>query len=112
MSPLAAEVEGRTIGARLFLPSSPPGLHWSADPAFGFDVVRGDTADVGSVLVSWFADGRGLTTPPNGNVPMAAGADPHGVPRNHGPAADQAAHWLRTGDLLDTRRGPCVVPPH
>ena len=108
---ITAEVEGRTIGARLVSPSAPPGLHWSVDPTFGFETVDGDTPDVGSVLVNWFSDGTGLHTPPNGNRPMADGDDPHEAPRRHGPAVDMAAHWLRTGDLIDTcGPGACIIP--
>jgi hypothetical protein len=42
---------------------------------------------------------------------MAAGSDPHGEPRKYGPATDQVAHWLRTGELLDVcGPDPCVIP--
>jgi hypothetical protein len=93
------------------MPAAPPGLHWSVDPTFGLVPTDGDTADVGSVLVYWFSEGRGLGTPPNGNVPMTAGQDPHGHPRGYGPAVDQVAHWLRTGGLLDVcGAAACAIP--
>jgi hypothetical protein len=42
---------------------------------------------------------------------MEDGDDPHEAPRRHGPAVDMAAHWLRTGDLVDTcGAGACVIP--
>ena len=108
---VAAEVEGRTIGARFKTPALAPGRHWAADPTFGFNPVSGDEAGIGSVLVYWYAEGRGLATPPNGNLPDGAGSDPHGVPRSYGPATDQVAHFLLTGDLIDVCAGaPCVVP--
>ncbi|MBA2280448.1 MAG: hypothetical protein H0W25_04310 [Acidimicrobiia bacterium] len=98
---VAAEVEARTIGARLVAPATPPGLHWSVDPGFGLDPIEGDAPAAGSVLVYWYTTDRGLGTPPNGNVPMTAGSDPHGDPRKLDAATDQVAHWLRTGDPVD-----------
>jgi hypothetical protein len=107
----AAEVEGRTIGARLSIPSAPAGLHWSVDPAFGFSTVDGDLADVGSVLVYWYTADADLGTPPNGNLPMAKGSDPHEDPRRYDPASNQVAHWYRTGDFIDVcGASACVIP--
>jgi hypothetical protein len=108
---IAAEVEGRTIGAAMKTPAVAGGRHWALDPAFGFRTVSGNKAGVGSVLVYWFADNTGLTTPPNGNVPSQAGSDPHGAPRKYGPATDQVVRFLLTGDLIDVcGGGPCVIP--
>lgn len=73
--------------------------------------MSGDRAHVGSVLVYWYAAGTGLATPPDANLPDAAGQDPHGVPRAYGPATDQVARYLLTGDLIDVcGGGPCTVP--
>ena len=106
-----AEVEARTIGARLSIPAASEGLHWSVNPAFGFGTVDGDLADVGSVLVYWYTADRDLGRPPNGNVPMTKGEDPHGDPRKYGPATDQVAHWYRTGDFIDVcGASACVIP--
>jgi len=108
---VAAEVEGRTIGASLFTPALAPGRHWALDPAFGFTTVSGDRAQVGSVLVYWYAEGYGNITPPNGNRPAVAGRDPHEAPRAYGPATDQVARFLLTGDLIDVcKGGPCTIP--
>ncbi|HWW54090.1 MAG TPA: hypothetical protein VNY84_09985, partial [Acidimicrobiales bacterium] len=41
VSNFAAEVEGRTIGAKLRVPALATGQHWSVDPAFGFQTVVG-----------------------------------------------------------------------
>ena len=74
--------------------------------------MSGDQPAVGSVLVYWFAEGYGLTTPPNGNLPATAGRDPHGAPRAYGPATDQVKRFLLTGDLIDVcGGGPCTIPP-
>jgi hypothetical protein len=109
---VAAEVEARTIGAKLKWPPLAPRQHWALDPAFGFRTVSGDEADVGSVLVYWYAAGVGNATPPDANRPDRAGPDPHEVPRRYGPATDQVARFLLTGDLIDVcHGGPCVIPP-
>jgi hypothetical protein len=109
---VTAEIEARTIGAALKAPALAPGRHWSTEPAFGFRTVSGDRPHVGSVLVYWYADGYGNATPPDANLPAAAGRDPHGAPRAYGLATDQVARFLLTGDLVDVcRGGPCTIPP-
>jgi hypothetical protein len=109
---VTAEVEARTIGAKLKWPPLAPHQHWAVDPAFGFTTVAGDRAEVGSVLVYWYAAGIGDATPPDANRPDRAGKDPHEVPRRYGPATDQVARFLLTDDLIDVcGGGPCVVPP-
>jgi hypothetical protein len=110
---VAAEVEGRTIGARLHRPATPDGFHWALDPTFGFDVwdpsVQGSLRG-GSVLVYWLSTDRGLTTPPNGNVPPRVGEDPHSDPRKDKAAATQVAHFFLTGDVIDVcDGGPCLT---
>ena len=108
---IASEVLARTIGARLATPSLAPGLHWADDPAFGFRTISGDTEDVGSLLVYWYAAGTGLETPPNGNLPASAGGDPHDIPHRYGPAADQVTDWLLRGRYRDVcAGGPCTIP--
>jgi hypothetical protein len=110
---VAAEVEGRTIGARLHVPATPAGLHWSVDPTFGFDTWNPtvDGALPGeSVLVYWYSTDRGLGTPPNGNQPPRVGGDPHGDPRKDRAAATQVAHFLLTGEVVDVcDGGPCLT---
>ena len=110
---VAAEVEGRTIGARLHVPAVPDGLHWAKDPAFGFETWNPSRTGplVGeSVLVYWHSTDRGLTTPPNGNEPPRAGEDPHGDPRKDIDATRQVAQFLRTGTVIDVcGGGPCTT---
>ena len=110
---IAAEVEGRTIGARLHVPVVPDGLHWSVDPAFGFETWTPavDEPLLGeSVLIYWHSTDRGLTTPPNGNQPPRTGSDPHGDPRKDRAAASQVARFLLTGELIDVcGGGPCLT---
>jgi hypothetical protein len=103
----AAEVEARTVGARVLDTALMPGRHWSVDGFFGlqpFD--RDGNGDLvphnGSALVYWDS---GNLLPPNGNVPPSEdGGDPHEDPRRDPRGGDQkAAFWL-TGlihDVLD-----------
>jgi hypothetical protein len=110
---VAAEVEGRTIGARLHVPAVPDGLHWAKDPTFGFTTWNPATQGplVGrSVLVYWYSTDRGLTTPPNGNEPARVGGDPHGDPRKDRNASSQVAQFLLTGTVIDVcGGGPCLT---
>jgi hypothetical protein len=105
---VAAEVEGRTIGARLHVPAAPEGLHWANEPAFGFrtwEPARTGPLVGESVLVYWFSTDRGLTTPPNGNEPPRTGEDPHSDPRKDKEASRQVAHFLLTGTVIDVCGG-------
>jgi hypothetical protein len=94
------------------VPAVPDGLHWAADPAFGFGTwdPAGGSLSGGSVLVYWHSTDRGLTTPPNGNQPPRVGEDPHGDPRKDRRGAQQTAHFLRTGEVIDVcEGGPCLT---
>jgi hypothetical protein len=112
---LTAEIEARTIGARLHSPALKPGRHWEANPFmqiqtidFGsgpaFDPYQGsaivyyDGGPIGFDGTSDCTDENGFpqhgtATPPNANVPpeprSVYGCDPHGYPRR---AADGLAH--------------------
>jgi CubicO group peptidase (beta-lactamase class C family) len=84
---IAAEVEGRTIGAHLHDPPVPAGLHWAKDPAFGFKPWTPSKTGplVGrSVLVYWHSTDRGLTW----TVPE----------RTELPNNNSAVHQLRLAD--------------
>ncbi len=110
---VAAEVQGRTIGAHLKSPVVPDGLHWSTDPGFGFEqwnpAIDGSLRDE-SVLVYWFSTDRDLETPPNRNEPPRAGGDPHSDPRKDQRASDQVSHFLLTGETIDVcDGGPCLT---
>ena len=110
---VAAEVEARTLGARLHVPATSPGLHWSDDPTFGFEIWNPsvDGPLVGeSALVYWFSTDRGLGTPPNGNQPNRVGSDPHSDPRKDIAGSEQVAHFFLTGEILDVcDGGPCLT---
>jgi hypothetical protein len=108
---VAAEVEARTIGARLHWPAfGADAPHWSVDPRYGLDTLEYGDVDGQSAIVYWYSADRGITEwPPTGNVPPTSGEDPHGDPRKDNAASDQVAHFLRTGRFLDVCGGPCVT---
>ncbi|MDX1621442.1 MAG: hypothetical protein R3320_10655, partial [Nitriliruptorales bacterium] len=97
---IAAEVQARTIGARV-LENSVPTRHWAVDPFVGLDPFVGGHR--GSALV-YFDSGN--LTPPNSNLPPAyIGSDPHNDPRNDVLGGIQKAKFYETGVILDTRHG-------
>jgi hypothetical protein len=111
---VAAEVEARTIGARMHWPAFGESWpHWSVDPLFGMERANygnGKKARDQSVIVYWYSADRGNEMPPNGNIPPRSGTDPHGDPRKDNAASDQVAHFLRTGQFIDVCGGaPCVT---
>ncbi|MHB8465451.1 MAG: hypothetical protein ACYDH6_13160 [Acidimicrobiales bacterium] len=109
---VASEVEGRSIGAQLKMPSLRPGLHWSVDPTFGFSTVDRFPASGGSYFVYWYDPTAHDGTPPDVNFPDTAGKDPHQFPRRDNAAGAQAAQFLLTGQLIDTCGAePCVTTP-
>lgn len=105
---LSAEVEARTVGARVLDTSLLPGRHWAAAPFFGlvpFD--RGGSGEVlpwaGSALIVWDS---GNLPPPNANVPPApTGGDPHEDVRRDPLGGDQKAHFWLTGEVVDVHAG-------
>jgi hypothetical protein len=103
VSNIAAEVEGRTIGARMRLPALAPGLHWSVDPSFGFKPAGT------SYVVYWNSLDHHDATPPITNVPDFVGLDPHEDPRRTYASGNQEATFLLTGQFVDTCDGaPCT----
>ena len=108
---MAAEVEGRTIGAALVTPALAPG------PALGRSTrrsasgrVSGDRADVGSVLVYWFADGHRPRDAPE-RQPAASGRQgPARRPR--GPTARPPTRWRLAPATVDLRRRVRRRPLH
>lgn len=103
---VSAEVEARTIGARLLQGSLAPSRHWSVDPAFGLDTFEVDAEGnllpyAGSALVYWDS---GNPAPPNGNVPPAGvGQDPHSDPRKEIDSGIQRITFYDTGEVIDVR---------
>jgi hypothetical protein len=105
---IATEVEARTLGIHVVRPTLAPGRDPSVEPQWNLPSVPRYPFE-GSALVIWDS---GTPTPPLGNVPPTAGADPHGHPGNTPAARAQAAHFLATGEVIDVCAGaPCVAIP-
>ncbi|HLF69711.1 MAG TPA: hypothetical protein VI541_02010, partial [Actinomycetota bacterium] len=104
----SAEVEARTIGARILDTALLPGRHWATDPFFGLTLFPRDGSNNllpwnGSALVYWDS---GNLLPPNANIPPdEAGGDPHEDPRRDHSGGDQKAHFWLTGNIIDVRSG-------
>jgi hypothetical protein len=104
----AAEVEARTIGARVMDTALMPGRNWSVAGFFGMQPFPRDAGDAilpwnGSALVYWDS---GNLLPPNANVPPSEeGGDPHEDPRRDPRAGNQKAHFWLTGQIIDVMNG-------
>jgi hypothetical protein len=105
---VAADVEARTIGARVHWPALAAGRSPDVVPYWG---IRRAPASpfLGSAMVVWDS---GTPTPPLTNTPPtepAYGEDPHSDPRNTPAARLQKAWFLRTGLVVDTcGAAPCL----
>jgi hypothetical protein len=109
---VSAEVEARTIGARIYGPALNPGRHWEDAPFSGLtvaDFASQPTWNDGSLLVYYDSGppeftgtlGQGIATPPNENVPpreqWGYGGDPHEHPRRSPDGIDHAVTFLDNG---------------
>jgi hypothetical protein len=107
-----ADVEARTIGARIHRPAFAPGRSLQRRPAWGIPALP-DRPYAGSAIVYWDS-GPGVTGPPPlENVPNRAGSDPHEHPRQTPAAQLQKSEFLRPGGrVIDVCGGaPCVAAP-
>jgi hypothetical protein len=93
---VTAEVEARTIKAAVRVPTLDPGRHGDLRPYFKVAKFQ-DYPFAGSGLVVWDS---GSPTPPSGNVPPRAGADPHSHPRNTASARLQKSEFLKLGGRI------------
>lgn len=104
----SAEVEARTIGARVMDTALSPGRHWEVNPYFGLQPMpRDGLGNIapwrGSALVYWDS---GNLPPPNANVPpLHDGGDPHEDPRRDPRSGDQRARFFLTGEIIDVMNG-------
>lgn len=108
---VTAEVEARTIGARIYSPALNPGRHWEDDPFSGIGLATSLPTTGGSVLVyydsgppSWNGpNGQGIATPPNENLPpreeWGFGGDPHEHPRRSPDGIRHAVTFLDNGTI-------------
>lgn len=105
---MATEVAARTIGTHVVRPFLEPGRIPDVEPAWGLPTVP-SFPFAGSVLTMWDS---GSPPPPLGNRTPTEGRDPHGDIPNTPAARAQAAHFLRTGAVIDVCAGaPCRAIP-
>ncbi len=108
---VTADVEARTIGARILQPALAPGRSPDVVPYWGIPAVP-SLPWPGSAMVIWDS---GNPAAPLGNVAPtepAFGADPHENPRKTPAAQLQKSEFLKPdGALIDTCSGaPCLAP--
>ena len=109
VAPVTAEVEARTIGARVW-DHLDPGRSADADPFHGIPALT-TFPYAGSALVVFDsgpltpANPQGTPVPPTANVPPTEGQDPHEFPRRTQAARDMKDQFLRVGGRLET--APC-----
>jgi hypothetical protein len=114
---VSAEVQARTIGARIHRPGLAPDRPRFRDRPYPDEPAPapfqglaslgapGYAAD-GSGIVFW--DTRKTPPPPAGNVPPREGDDPHEMPRRSAAARRQKDAFLRPdGKVIDVCGGPC-----
>ncbi|ACZ89302.1 hypothetical protein [Streptosporangium roseum] len=111
VSTVTAEVEARTVGARIRQPGLAAGRGPDLVPYWGLrSMPRRPYA--GSALVVWDS---GAPAPPVTNTPPLGpqyGRDPHEDPRHDRAARVQKAHFLRDGLVVDVcGDAPCVAGP-
>jgi hypothetical protein len=108
VAPVTAEVEARTIGARLLRrPAVAPGRSPDVVPQWGIPAFR-RLPGHGSALVIWDS---GSPVPPTTSTPPAAGHDPHEDPRNSAAARAMKSAFF-AGRVVDTcGRRPCTAAP-
>ncbi|WP_245666026.1 hypothetical protein [Actinoplanes subtropicus] len=108
VSPAAAQVEARTIGARIHEPALAPGWSDEVVPYWGIPPI-GHYPYRGSAFVVWNS-GLAYAPPPTNLAPAGPqyGSDPHEFPRAQPGAQRQKATFLLTGKASDVcPAGPC-----
>jgi hypothetical protein len=105
---IGTEVMARTMGIPVRQPAVAPGRSLDVTPFWGMPAIPA-YPHAGSALV--MVD-SGTPLPPPTNLPNRAGADPHSHPRNSPLIRQMAAHFLATGEVIDTCAGaPCTATP-
>ena len=103
---VTAEVEARTIGARIHRPAVAPGRNPDVVPYWGIPAIE-HYPYTGSALIIWDS---GSPYGPLTNTPPAEGRDPHSDPRKSPGARLQAATFLKTGQIVDVVPTPPPAP--
>ncbi|MFW6723793.1 hypothetical protein ACHZ98_27285 [Streptomyces sp. MAR4 CNY-716] len=107
VSPTAAEVQARTVGARIHTPAVADGRSPDEEPYWGIRKLRYPYA--GSGMLVWDS---GSPYQPLTNTPPTEGRDPHSDPRDDPAAQRQMAEFLNTGRIVDVcGDAPCTAAP-
>jgi len=110
VAPDAANIQARTIGARIHAPTVAAGRLPFVEPAYwGIEPIESYPYS-GSAIVIWDS---GAPAQPLVNVPPRIGDDPHGDPRNDPDARRQKAEFLKPdGVVIDVcGAAPCLADP-
>lgn len=113
----SADIEARTIGARIHAPTLTPGRSIDKSPYYGISAIE-SYPFYGSAAFVWdtgpydMMANKGTPPPPVGNTALRDGVDPHGIPRLQPGARQQIAEFLKpNGRIIDPCNGmPCIVP--
>ncbi|MFF0729520.1 hypothetical protein [Streptomyces sp. NPDC004134] len=107
VSPTAAEVQARTVGARIHAPTVADGRSPDEEPYWGLRQLRYPYA--GSGILVWDS---GSPYQPLTNTPPSEGRDPHSDPRDEPAAQRQMAEFLNSGRIVDVcGDAPCTAAP-
>jgi hypothetical protein len=111
VTPFQADVEARTIGARIRTPILGTGRSPQKQPSWGIPAI-GPFPFAGSAIVYWDGPDH-VAVPPLANQPNRALADPHeDVRRTPAARAQKAAFLAPGGSLVDVcGAGPCLTAP-
>jgi hypothetical protein len=112
VTPFQADVEARTIGARIHKPVLPAGRSPQKVPAWGIPAVP-SYPFAGSAIVYWDPGASVVPRVPLANQPPREGSDPHEHPRRTPAARQQKIQFLQPGgQLFDVCGGaPCLSAP-
>src|SRR4051812_27300854 len=107
-----ADVEARTIGARIHVPILAAGRSPQAKPSFGIPPI-GAYPFARSAIVYWDAGPERVAPPPLTNIPNRALEDPHEYARRTPAARQQKSDFLKPdGAVTDPCGGaPCIAAP-
>jgi hypothetical protein len=112
VSQFQADVEARTIGARIHAPALAPGRSPQADPFAGLESIPSFPWG-GSAIVYWDSGPGRVAAPPLTNTAPEGLEDPHEHPRRTAAARQQKSEFLKDGgSVTDVCGGaPCVSAP-
>jgi hypothetical protein len=107
-----ADVEARTIGARIHVPILAAGRSPQLEPSFGIPPI-GAYPFGGSAIVYWDAGPARVAAPPLLNQPNRPQEDPHEYPRRTPAARQQKSDFLQPNGVVTDPCGgaPCVAAP-